>query len=224
MRRYGDDTWRRRLRAAVVRHWKKHWAIAEDAGVTPPGLSRILTGRSRFPSFDLIFRIARAADISVGRDLLDEQGFELTDDEQAAVVAGVAALQAALARARSPLKNARAQPNAWKMKRERERIPRMHRDAGARVIYHATGDSMLSAGVADGDMLFVRPCADVRESEGRVIVAELGGDFFVKRLGIREGRVFLDSADEGYAPIEIREEDRGFRIIGIVVGRLLRFD
>src|SRR5438477_357286 len=145
MRRYSDDAWRRRLRGAVVRHWKKHSAIAEDAGISAGGLSRILRGHSRFPLFDVIARLAQAAGVSVGRDLLDERPFDLTDEELVAVRAGVAALQAALARSRPPLKDARARPNAWKMKREAERIPRRFRELGARVIYHATGDSMLPA-------------------------------------------------------------------------------
>jgi SOS-response transcriptional repressor LexA len=59
---------------------------------------------------------------------------------------------------------------------------------------------MLPAGIADGNMLFVQPCSELREAEGRVVVVELGGEFYVKRLAIRSGTTFLESANERYAP------------------------
>jgi transcriptional regulator with XRE-family HTH domain len=222
--RYSDDAWRKRLRAAVRRHWKKHWAIAEAAGVTPATLSRIITSVHVSPRLDSIVRIARAVEISVGRDLLDERGFELTDGELKAVTAGVAALKAALARARPPQHDARASPNAWRMKGAQPTIPSQFRKAGARLVYHAAGDSMLPAGIADGDMLFVRPCSDLHEAQGSVVVAELGGEFYVKRLAIRAATTFLESANERYAPIEVDDGDRSLRIVGIVVGRMLTFE
>jgi len=217
-----DDAWRRALRIAVQKHWKKQWAIAEDAGITAATLSRILHAVIARPELDTIVRLARALGIGVGRDLLSERGFEFTPDELEAVKAGVAALKTALDRARPPLQDARREPNAWTMRDEPMRIPAEYRALGARRIYHAAGDSMIGAGIAPDDSLFVRPCQDLREAEGKVVVVTLGGALYVKRLVLVQGAVVLESRNERYAPIFV-QDDEPFTLLGVVVGRFLHF-
>lgn len=217
-----DDAWRRVLRVAVQKHWKKQWAIAEDAGITAPTLSRILHAAIARPEMETIARLARALGIGVGRDLLDERGFELTPEELDAVKVGVAALNAALDRARPPLRDARREPNAWTMLKEPTRIPAAYRALGARRVYHAAGDSMIGAGIAPDDILFVRPSQDLREAESKVVVVTLGGALYVKRLALVQGAVVLESMHERYGPIEVYD-DEPFTLLGVVVGRFLHF-
>lgn len=76
------DAWRRRLREALDRHWKKRAAIAEDAGTNPETLSRIITGRCSRPGFDIVVRLAHAAGVTVG-SLLGEPGYRLSQDRKA---------------------------------------------------------------------------------------------------------------------------------------------
>ena len=76
--------WRDRLRDAINRSGKKHYLIAEDAGVTRATLSRILTGVHAQPRFETILRIAHAVGENVGY-LAGEQGFSLSQEQRAKV-------------------------------------------------------------------------------------------------------------------------------------------
>jgi len=78
------------------------------------------------------------------------------------------------------------------------------------------GDSMIEAGVHEGDMVVVRsqPSAD----PGEIVVALLGEEATVKRLAIQDQRVCLMPANPRYSPIYDQ-----FEIIGKVVGLLRRY-
>ncbi len=82
--------WRERLREAIYRSGKKHSMIAEDAGITPATLSRVLTGVHEHPRFETIMRIAHAAGERVGW-VCEEEGFSLDNHQRAKVrtVAGI---------------------------------------------------------------------------------------------------------------------------------------
>jgi len=73
--------WSVRLGEAVDRTGKKRSYIAEQAGIRPETLSRILRGRQR-PFFDTIVRIARAAGETVAW-ILGEKGYGLSVEERA---------------------------------------------------------------------------------------------------------------------------------------------
>jgi len=77
---------------------------------------------------------------------------------------------------------------------------------------------MIGAGIADRDLLFVKPTRSTREANGRVVVCRIDGAEYVRVLDLRSGRVRLLSRNERIAPIEIAETSR-FELIGIVVGR-----
>jgi repressor LexA len=78
------------------------------------------------------------------------------------------------------------------------------------------GDSMIEAGIHEGDMVVVRsqPSAD----PGEIVVALLGEEATVKRLAIQDQRVCLMPANPRYSPIYDQ-----FEIIGKVVGLLRRY-
>ncbi len=78
------------------------------------------------------------------------------------------------------------------------------------------GDSMIGAGIFDGDLVIVRcqPAAD----SGDLIVALLGNEATVKRLDMDAGRPFLRPENPAYAPTHGE-----FEIIGKVVGLLRRY-
>ncbi|HEV7573452.1 MAG TPA: helix-turn-helix transcriptional regulator [Thermoanaerobaculia bacterium] len=83
--------WRERLREAIQRSGKKHYLIAEDAGVTRATLSRILTGAHSQPKFETILRIAHAAGENVGY-LAGERGFSLSSEQRVRVQAAAVIL------------------------------------------------------------------------------------------------------------------------------------
>jgi len=75
------------------------------------------------------------------------------------------------------------------------------------------GDSMRDAGIASGDILIVDRSL---EPKGRqIIVAMLEGEFTVKRLRQREGRVFLEAENSAFKPIEV-VKDHELVIWGVV--------
>jgi transcriptional regulator with XRE-family HTH domain len=75
------DDWRGRLREAIDSTGKKHAFIAEEAGIDPTTLSRILTGRIH-PRFGTVVGIVHICGESVGW-LLDEYGFTYSKEERA---------------------------------------------------------------------------------------------------------------------------------------------
>jgi repressor LexA len=81
---------------------------------------------------------------------------------------------------------------------------------------HVKGDSMIEAGILDGDLVVVRRQPDARNGE---IVAALieGEEATVKRFQRGDGVVRLISENPAYAPMEFTE---GVEIIGKVVSVL----
>ena len=82
------------------------------------------------------------------------------------------------------------------------------------------GDSMVEAGIGDGDLIAVHrtPVAD----PGRIVVARLEGEITVKRLA-RDGAGWqLLPANAAYAPIRIPASATDFAIEGLYVGAIRR--
>ena len=66
------------------------------------------------------------------------------------------------------------------------------------------GESMRDAGISTGDILIVD--RSVQPKDRQIVVAMLDGDFTVKRLRKRKGRVFLEAENNAYPPIEVGED------------------
>jgi repressor LexA len=74
------------------------------------------------------------------------------------------------------------------------------------------GDSMLGAGIQEGDYVVVAPNAPVEE--GAIVVALLGEEATVKRLRRQGSEPWLVAENPAYPPIPAREA----RVLGRVVG------
>ncbi len=74
------------------------------------------------------------------------------------------------------------------------------------------GDSMINAGILDGDLVAVKQQQDARD--GQIVVALLEDEATVKRVYREPGGVRLEAENEAYEPI--RGTD--IRVIGRVVG------
>ena len=61
------------------------------------------------------------------------------------------------------------------------------------------GDSMVDAGIHDGDMVLVERGG--RYGEGSVVVAEVDGEWTVKYFRKRNGKAFLEPANQDYDPV-----------------------
>jgi repressor LexA len=75
------------------------------------------------------------------------------------------------------------------------------------------GDSMINAGIQEGDAIIVRRQA--LAENGEIVVAMLDGEATVKRLHIDRGTIELRAENSAYDPIEITP-DADFRILGKV--------
>lgn len=72
------------------------------------------------------------------------------------------------------------------------------------------GDSMINAGILDGDMVVVRP--QTTADDGQIVVARIDDEATVKRLLRRNGEVWLMPENEAYSPIDGSQAE----LIGLV--------
>lgn len=77
------------------------------------------------------------------------------------------------------------------------------------------GDSMIQAGILEGDYLLVKPQPGAEE--GEIVIALLNGEATVKRFEKKGERILLHSANPAYRPIEVTPQSGDFRIVGKAV-------
>jgi DNA polymerase V len=68
----------------------------------------------------------------------------------------------------------------------------------------ASGNSMVGAGIHDGDLLVVDRAVQPRD--GHVVIAAVHGELTVKRLRRNQGRLYLVSDGNGFPPLAITED------------------
>jgi len=81
------------------------------------------------------------------------------------------------------------------------------------VLIRVKGDSMMDAGILDGDLVVVekRPSAQ----KGDIVVAIVDNQFTLKRLDLENGRFILRAENKAYAPIR---PEGALEIFGVMVG------
>jgi repressor LexA len=81
------------------------------------------------------------------------------------------------------------------------------------------GDSMIDAGILDGDRVIIKQQATAEN--GEIVCAMINGEATLKRFYKKGDIVTLKAENENYAPITVSGGD--FRIVGRVVGLLRKF-
>ncbi|NUO18326.1 transcriptional repressor LexA [bacterium] len=83
------------------------------------------------------------------------------------------------------------------------------------------GESMIDAGIREGDVIFARPqrTADA----GDIVVALIGEEATVKYYKPVAGRILLEPANSRFKPIIVEQGTPGFHILGKVVGLMRKF-
>lgn len=76
-----------------------------------------------------------------------------------------------------------------------------------------SGESMIEAGIHNGDLLVVD--RSLEPKDGKVVIAVINGELTVKRLNIKNGKTQLFPENKNYPTIEINE-DMSFSIWGVV--------
>lgn len=176
-------------------------------------LSRVLSGVHAQPAFETVVRITHALGESVGT-LLDEPAFSLNAEQRAELRRVLGYLAAAVRL--SPAIDALSSANA--VAQRAAEVPRPFYLRGARLVFQAIGDSMMEAGIVDGDLLFVIPTREVREAAKHIVICRVSGVTLAKELELHAGRIRLLSRNERYTAIYVDEDN--LHLIGTVVGRL----
>lgn len=220
--------WVDRLRQAVDAT-DKQYVVAADAGVDPSTLSDILN-RYTAPRLQTIIDLCRVCGVTVGW-LLGEEGFELGEEDFAKLTAIHAwtgeKLEQKRERGASKLRALKPLPAVATPHGETffdpdeiqdREIPLVYQNDGANGVFITRGDSMIDAGILDGDILFVRKTRNYRTANKEIVVCRLDGTFTVKRLVVDVNAMTLISEKAGEPVVTINEDAERFELIGIVVG------
>ena len=79
------------------------------------------------------------------------------------------------------------------------------REPSATFFVRARGDSMIGAGIHDGDLLVVD--RSLEATNGKVVIVSINGELTVKRLRQAKGRTWLIPENPDYPPIDFQEQD-----------------
>jgi DNA polymerase V len=83
----------------------------------------------------------------------------------------------------------------------------------ATFLVKVTGNSMINAGISDGDILVID--RSLEPADGKIILGVLNGEFTVKRVKKKDRKLFLIPENEKFKPIEVTEE-MDFQAWGVV--------
>ncbi len=86
-------------------------------------------------------------------------------------------------------------------------------------ILKVQGDSMVEAGIMPGDMVLVE--RGVREKDGDIIIAEVDREWTMKYYRRKNGKVWLEAANNKYKPIYPRQELRIAAVVKAVIRKYL---
>ncbi len=84
-------------------------------------------------------------------------------------------------------------------------------------LVRASGDSMIDAGIRDGDLLVVD--RGVEPANGRIVIAAIDNQFTVKFLKMEKGSLWLIPANKDFNPIPI-DKSKGVVILGVVTSSI----
>src|ERR1051325_2323517 len=221
--------WVDRLKQAVEATGKQG-AVAQAAGVDPSALSDILRRETTDPKLQTLIKVCRECGVTVGW-VLGEVGFELGDADYGRISDWVSWGNEKLderkkREAAPPLRIVKELPavatqrgQTWDADELRDRtIPLEYQNAGANAVFVTRGDSMIQAGIFEGDILFVRKSKNWRTANRQIVVCRINGTFTVKRLRIDGTTITLHSENGRDDPMTINEEEELFELVGIALG------
>jgi len=231
--------WVDRLREAVSATGKQS-AVAAKADVDESALSDILRRKTDNPRLQTLIRVCAVCNVTVGW-VLGEKGFELgpadfaflgdvddwietkrqlrSQDAEGTRPSTIAnARDARFEKELPAVATLRGETFVDENELRQRAIPPEYQSDGANAVYHTDGDSMIDAGILDGDILFVRRTRNPTVANGHIVVGLLDGTFTVKRFQTENGAITLTSESLGRHTITINEDAERFLLIGIVVG------
>lgn len=96
------------------------------------------------------------------------------------------------------------------------KIPEAFVRERARQAYRVLTDTMIGAGILEGDTIYVRTTVADVEADGEIVVCRLNGALKLKKLDLRGGTRVLRNANRMYDDLTVTGNDT-FAMVGIVV-------
>ncbi len=91
-------------------------------------------------------------------------------------------------------------------------------DKSSTYILEVKGDSMIEAGIQEGDLVIAERKKEPKE--GDIVIAEVDGGWTMKYLRKKKGKTFLEPANKNYKPIYPTE---GLRVAAVVKGVIRKY-
>ena len=91
-------------------------------------------------------------------------------------------------------------------------------DKSSTYILEVKGDSMIEAGIQEGDLVIAERKKEPKE--GDIVIAEVDGGWTMKYLRKKNGKTFLEPANQNYKPIYPTE---GLRAAAVVKGVIRKY-
>jgi len=91
------------------------------------------------------------------------------------------------------------------------------RNPSTTFLVRASGDSMIDAGIRDGDLLVVD--RGVEPTNGKIVIAAIDNQFTVKFLRMRENELWLIPANKNFSPMPV-DKTEGVVILGVVTSSI----
>lgn len=85
-------------------------------------------------------------------------------------------------------------------------------------LFEVTGDSMIDAHIADGDIVVAERNSNAKD--GDIVIAQVDGEFTMKYLRSRSGKLWLEPANKKYKPIYPAYE---LSIVAIIRGVMRKY-
>jgi SOS-response transcriptional repressor LexA len=220
-----------RLQAAVKASGINRKTIASRVGMSVSQLSRFLRHLVKKPNIHVVEAIldvigrsmeslfASDREIDVRQALRALTEYVDRHETKRPALTLVAARKRPRPRTAQPFLAA-ATPNAVLVEEGRKllrtRIPPKLWHRNAQYAAHVVGDSMIDAGINDGDTVFFRENTSNRPPRGKIIVCRVNTSVYVKRLEIEGDERRLVSENTSYPPLIIQPGDE-VELYGIVV-------
>lgn len=225
-----------RLHAAVKESGLSKKQVADLANMSPSRLSRLVNGRLKRPSLPAIEAVLTA----IGKHMEDLYAGQPSNDVRqalrtlteyvdrhesgrqtpAATVMETPRVRPKRRRSRTVVTySSAANPNVILFDSGepiRKKVPRELWDRGARRGARAVGDSMIDAGIRDGDFVFFTPETSRRAVRGKIVVIRVNTAVYLKYYQEVDGQKMLLSAKAGLGPIIVKPGD-DVELYGIVV-------
>jgi phage repressor protein C with HTH and peptisase S24 domain len=226
-----EDLGRIRLTAAIAASGKTRAAIIAETGIDKSDLSKIENGHTVNLSRSRLALLAKATGTTVGYLHGDSMVVSPEDDEElrrhgnwidekrrtidARAEPNAILIASGLTRVSSRQRGDMVAdiPQAPKLD-----VPSTFRRREVQHVLRARGDSMIEAGIVNGDTLYATVTSE--PTVGKIIACRWHGDTFVKRVISEHDRFFLRSENRRYLPIEFDPKSLDFEMIGVVIGRL----